>query len=92
MSERSMPHRDEPLFAILEAVADRQGVDVLELPPLGHVVDTDALTTVLADASGPVTVSFRYEGSEITVDDRGRVQVDDVAASPVSDEAGRRRA
>ena len=87
-----MPHGDEPLFAILDAVADREGVDVLELPPLGHVIDTDALSTVLADASGPVTVSFRYEGSEITVDDHGRVQVDDVATSAVSDEPGRRRA
>ena len=87
-----MPHRDEPLFAILDAVADSEGVDVLELPPLGHVIDTDALSTVLSDASGPVAVSFRYEGSEITVDDAGRVQIDDAVATPASGEPGRRRA
>lgn len=52
--------------AVVEAVADAERVDPLDLtPPLADAVDPDALDAVLR--SGTSRVSFEYHGYEITV-------------------------
>lgn len=65
---------------VLEAVADREGVDVLDLPPIFDAVDPDALEALLATADDTeVTVSFPYGGYDVTVTSGGRVDVDPLA-------------
>ena len=73
-SETTSP-RDEPITdAIVTAVADAEGVDPLELPPLWDVIDTEALEALFAPTrdggrsrrSG--RVEFSYYGYEITVE------------------------
>jgi hypothetical protein len=65
--------------SVVSAVAAREGVDPLELPPLHEVVDPDAMNALFdrADASG-VRLSLRYEGYEIEIWD-GRVDLTPLA-------------
>lgn len=72
----------DPLVArIVAAIADRRGVDPLALdPPLGAVVDTDALERLFEDRAGgkprgPGRVAFDYEELRVTVDSAGGVEV-----------------
>lgn len=67
--------------AVVEAVAAYRDVDPASLePPLHDVIDTDALETVFAPTrrgSRSGTVTFVYDGLEITVDANGTVGIDD---------------
>lgn len=59
-----------PSVAVVELVADRSGVDPMELPPLGSVLDTDALDALVcgsARSDRSVALSFPYAGMEVTV-------------------------
>lgn len=65
-------------MAIVDDVAEKEGVHPLELePPLQAVVDTDALTNLCdGESSKVIRVEFQYHGYEITVKSDGRVAVD----------------
>ena len=65
---------EEPVFTILDSVAEREGTDPLHLPPLGEVVDTDALTALLGGGT-MVSASFEYNGYEVRVDSDGGVSI-----------------
>ena len=56
---------------VLEAVADVRGVDVSNLnPPLGTVIDPDALEAMIdAGSDSDVSVSLTYADCRITVTD-----------------------
>lgn len=70
---------DQPLVAIVEAVASVRGVDVRDLRPLHHVIDIDELRVYMGLESSQFTrssadadydereVAFHYEGCEVTV-------------------------
>lgn len=55
--------------AIIERVAAKEGVDPVELPPLGEQMDCDALETIVAtaDRGTDLEVAFSYEGYAVTV-------------------------
>lgn len=61
-------------WRVIEAVAEEEGVDPREMSVLYDAIDTDALEQLVdsADASGEV--SFAYNGYELAVDGRGRIQ------------------
>lgn len=76
-----METEDELALEIATKVADREGVDVIELRrPLYETIDTDALQAVL-ESTNPsemrASVSFTYCGYHIHVDNAGTVQVTD---------------
>lgn len=52
--------------AVVAAVAEREGVDPVELPRLFEAVDPDALDAIFADGR-PGRVSFQYAGYDVTV-------------------------
>lgn len=52
--------------AVVAAVAEREGVDPVELPRLFESVDPDALDAIFADGR-PGRVSFQYAGYDVTV-------------------------
>lgn len=81
---RSPTEDGEPAtLAVVRAVADAAGSDLIDLPPLHDSVDTDALDTdaldTLATSDGGATVQFQY-GNHVVVQAGGNVVVyeDDV--------------
>lgn len=80
-------------LTIVGEVADREGVDPLDLePPLHEIVDPDALEALFSDSIDGTTredvaVEFDYCGYRVLVDG-GDVRVEDaaVAAEPPADE------
>ncbi|MFB6140823.1 MAG: HalOD1 output domain-containing protein [Halosimplex sp.] len=71
--------RDSLTLAIVEAVAAKRDADPFDLPPLGTYIDTEALATFFeaidGGDGGSRSVSFEYDGAEVTVDDGGDVRV-----------------
>lgn len=68
---------DEPVgSAIVTAVAAVAGVEPDALPPIGEVVDPDALDGLLSSADGAdCWLVFEYEDYEVTVSADGDVWV-----------------
>lgn len=56
------PSRREPVIShVLSAIARAEGVDEQDLsPPLGTVVDADALEAIAESATHPTDISFEY--------------------------------
>lgn len=82
--ERPTPAAPEMLpEAIVSLVADLEGVDATEIPPLGSVIDPDALVTIFdaPEGSESNSVEFDYAGYRIRV--RGDGDVHALEASPV---------
>lgn len=79
MSQSSTEVDDTLAYRVVEAVADTKDVDPISLqPPLGSVVDADALRTILAaDGSSPVKIRFQYADChvEVSKDDDVAVEV-----------------
>lgn len=67
--------RDALLYRILEAIAEEEDREVMDLPALEAVVDTDALLTVL-ESGDDVVVSFDFEGDRVRVHGDGRVTIE----------------
>lgn len=57
---------ENTLHRILEKVADAEGTEILELPPLGDTIDADAIQKLL-DSTERVRVEFDYAGYEVFV-------------------------
>lgn len=58
--------------SVIDAVADADDVDPLDLPPLYGSIDPDALESIFATASAARTereVRFTYAGYRVTIDD-----------------------
>lgn len=56
-----------PSLAVVEAIAAVEGIDILDIEPLGTTVDPEALDSVLQSGTGQSdpTVTFRTHGYEI---------------------------
>lgn len=67
--------------AVFQTVADREGVDPLELEPLGATIDPDALDQ-LFERDDAVELSFAYEGYHVTITPDGVVDVEDRPDGP----------
>ena len=67
-----------PVVAVVDAVADATGRDPDAVGPLYDSVDPSALTTLLqtgGDGDNPVTISFTYDGCDISVSSSGEITV-----------------
>lgn len=70
-------HSDRsPSEAVVEAVAAASGLSPLDLPPLYRAIDPDSLDS-LFQSGADGRVRFAYAGYDVTVDDDGRVRLDD---------------
>lgn len=79
--ESGTPERN-PSERIVEAVADAEGVDPLELPPLYDAVDPDAVDSLFAPQlrvgsvpSHDAAVRFEYHGYVVRVAATGRISL-----------------
>lgn len=62
-------------LAVVEAVAEAEGVDPADLdPPLARVIDPDALDALFTDGSSG-WMTFHYSGYAVTVHADGSVDV-----------------
>nr|WP_226007851.1 HalOD1 output domain-containing protein [Natrinema salinisoli] len=65
-----------PVYAVVSAVAEAEGVDHVDLPPLYNVIDPEALNALFTSDSGGVsTVEFEYAGYAVVVRGEGTVEV-----------------
>lgn len=81
-SDRSSVDAAAPVsIRVVEAVAEREGIDPLELsPPLHDAIDPTALDALFeSTGSGPRTagtVSFTYRGYRVHVESDGRITLE----------------
>ena len=75
MSLRMSDDVEGHVFEIVESIAEAEGVDAVDLPPLGEALDTDALET-LVRSENDVTITFGYAGYTVSVDSRGTVTIE----------------
>ncbi len=61
------PTDDNIIVEIVEAVAAATGNGPMELPPLGTVIDPDALETCIRSGNDSVEISFEFSDQQITV-------------------------
>ncbi|SFR61567.1 HalOD1 output domain-containing protein [Halogeometricum limi] len=83
-NDHTTPTTPEMLPAsIVSLVAELEGVDVLDIPPLASVVDPDALVTLFdgESGSGSCVLEFDYAGYRVFV--RGDGDVRTLEASPI---------
>lgn len=73
MTTTTLEHDTEhvPSETLVSAVAERKGVDPIELEPLYSVVDPDALDTIVGSGGESVELSFDYAGYRVTVEPDG---------------------
>lgn len=63
---------DEIVTTVLAAVAESEGCDPLDLPPIYERLDPEALAALPREA-GFVELSFRYYGHQVTIGRDGGV-------------------
>lgn len=82
----------QPIQAIIEAIARREGVDVTQIEPPAYeplytVVNPEALDKLFRTASGSeavnACVSLEYAGYDVTIYSDGQVDVTDQSAREV---------
>ena len=66
--------------AIILAVADAEGVDPVDLPPLSEAIEPECLDRLLSGHEGQVR--FDYHGYSVTVDHRGVVDLESANDQP----------
>lgn len=69
-----------PTETVISRVAQAEGVDSLELPPLQESIDADALDSLVSgpvtdDDPGALAITFRYCGYTVSVSSGGAVEV-----------------
>jgi hypothetical protein len=75
---------DSLSYEIIEAIADAEGVDPLELSiPLYDAIHPEALDSLFRDTTGHLT--FEYHDYLVTVDHEGTVEVASVEAVPAEE-------
>jgi len=79
--EHTIPDDTSVTVAVVQATSELEGRDPIALPPLGNVVDPDALNRLFgaaADENGRAvgSVSFEYSDSHVTVSNDQRVVVE----------------
>lgn len=73
MVDEHVPTQEQVTNQILKTVADSDGVDETELPPLYGTIDPNALETLFRN--GPGKVVFEYCEHTVTVDHEYTVEV-----------------
>lgn len=69
-----------PSERVVRSVSIHADTDPLELPPLSHTVDPDALDVIVSSLEYG-TVEFRYAGYPVTIDSDGTVSVTEASES-----------
>lgn len=80
MSETTLDYRNDSVsLSVIDALAAELDADPVELDPLYHVVDPEALDQLVRGAATGTRVRFAYDGHTVEVRGDGTVLVDDTA-------------
>ena len=63
------------MTVLLDAIAERENADPLDLTPLGDVVDSESLEIIL-ESETYVSVSFEYMGYMVRMDSEGKIEIE----------------
>ena len=83
--QASYDHEEiSPGIAIVEAIATVEGIDPLDIEPLGTTIDLEALDSVLRSGTGQSdpTVTLRTQGYEITLYSSERLVLQRLESEP----------
>lgn len=72
---------DSVSIRVVDQLADAQGLDPKDLPPLTHTIDLEALDTLIDSVPSDATVSFSVDGYDVTVTGDGTVNLDSLPDS-----------
>lgn len=72
---------DPVSIRVVNQLADAQGLDPKDLPPLTHTIDLEALDTLIDSVPSDATVSFSVDGYDVTVTGDGTVNLDSLPDS-----------
>ncbi|WP_226008062.1 HalOD1 output domain-containing protein [Natrinema salinisoli] len=66
-----------PVYAVVSAVSEASGLDMVELPPLYDAINPDALNALFTSRAEPAVnkISFEYAGYDVVVRGTGAVEV-----------------
>jgi hypothetical protein len=67
---------DPVSIRVVTQLADAQGLDPRDLPPLGPVIDLEALDRLVDSTTTDVTVSFSVDGYDVTVSNDGTITLE----------------
>lgn len=75
------PDDQSPAAVVIETVADLEGVDGLELPPLANTIDPDVIDKLVASVESDIEslagLSFTYSGWNVFVRGDGTIIIGD---------------
>jgi hypothetical protein len=73
-----MTELENQISRIVNTVAEVENIEPARVdPPLGEVVDPDALKTLIeSSTTSDLEIRFVYRGHDVVIDESGRVQVD----------------
>ena len=80
MSSQLRVRSVSPSEAVVARIANCEGVDPLELPPLYESIDADAIDALVRTAEAndsALQIEFTYHGYQVTISDGGVVHVDE---------------
>lgn len=76
MSQQMVREPETVTAAVVERLAEAEGVDVLDVAPLVESIDPDALETLFGDGTADhVSVEFYHAGYRVSIDG-GRISVE----------------
>lgn len=64
-----------PAVAVAYAVAEADGVEPTELPPLGETIDPNAVNQCIEDESFSGQIQFEYAGYDVSVNSHGVIHL-----------------
>lgn len=67
---------DRVSIRLVEQLADAEGLDPSDLPPLGQAIDLEALDTLIESTTSTLTVTFSVNGYDALVTSKGSVVLD----------------
>lgn len=78
------PVEDEANYRVLETIADVEGVDVTELPPMYERLDhmLDELFSEPPSPEAQVEITFSYYGYRVTADQEGSITLRKLGSLP----------
>lgn len=73
---RSPNGKQSVSLAVVTALAETEGVQPVDIPPVSEHIDLEALENLIESADADVTVSFSVDDHEITVTGDKTVTID----------------
>lgn len=72
-----VPADENPVVTIVQVLEDVYDLNPMDLPPLGSLINTDAIEVFPQDGSGEMSLHLTFHGHAFTLYDDGRLVLKD---------------